>query len=384
MTTDQPILTLVNPTPGERIRLAEGTFSEWGRSMTLESYLARETDSVGPLNRNGGLLGWLLTTAGSKPDDRPLLTSCDTLRKRALVKGKDGEVKDVFAQGVASVFTPKDQRGKGYAGRMMGLLAHTLAARANEDEEDASGGKTPALFSILFSDVGKEFYAKKGWKAFPSTHFKFPVTATQDYPLPEGVEYITSEDEIAQLSARDETLLRDRLRNQPTDPSRVTVAIIPDNDHMLWHFNRENIGSKALYPSEPTPQVHGARVTIGDGATRAWALWARKLRDADIEKNTLYFLRLVIESPESVSDKELGEAIGKLVTAAKREAKSTKCSKVQMWSPEERVKRVVDAQQGLDAEYVVRETDSISSLAWFGEESVDNVDWVIPEQYAWC
>ncbi|KAH8173417.1 N-acetyltransferase-like protein [Sarocladium implicatum] len=383
-TTDQPILTLTNPTPNERIHLVKGTYSSWGGKLSLESYIARETDLTIPINRNGGITCWLLTTAASEPDSRPLLTSCETLRKRALVKGKDGEVRDAFAQGVASVFTPEEQRGKGYAGRMMGLLAQTLAARANEEDPEAAEGPRPALFSVLFSDVGKEFYSKKGWKAFPSTHFSFPVTATQEYPLPDGIEYITSLDEIAQLTATDETLLRKRLSEQPTDPSRVTVAIIPDNDHMLWHMSRENIASQAVYPSEPTPQVHGAKVAVGDGATRVWALWARKLRGAETEKNTLYFLRLVVEAPEKVSDTELGEALGKIVTAARREAKLTSCAKVQMWSPEARVKKVVEAEKNLDAEFVVRDMESILSLAWFGEESVDDVDWIVPEQYTWC
>ncbi|KAL2208621.1 hypothetical protein CC79DRAFT_580446 [Sarocladium strictum] len=372
-----PTLTLANPTEAERIRLAEGTFPQWGGGLDIKTYLARETDSIGPLNRDGGLQGWLLTEAGAAPDHRPLLTSCDTLRKRALVRESDGSVRDVLAQGVASVFTPEQQRGKGYAGRMMGLLSETLKARANEE------GDQQALFSILFSDVGKEIYAKRGWKALESTHLKFPVDAARDYPVSPDVKYITKAD-ISELTAIDEKLLRQRLASQPQETGRTQVAIIPDENHMLWHFAREDLKAQNLWPSVPLPDIHGAIVTVPSSKSRVWALWSRKLRSEDVSKNSVYFLRLVVESPEKVSDEEFDEALEKIVDSARQYAKENHCGKVQCWTPDKRTRAAVEKRPGLEAEYVVRESDSIVSLNWFGEGSVDDVDWVIPEQYTWC
>jgi hypothetical protein len=285
-------------------------------------------------------------------------------------------VRDVLAQGVASVFTPENQRGKGYAGKMMALLGEALKARANEEE-----GEKQALFSILFSDVGREFYARRGWKAMDSTHFKFPVNANTDYSLPEGVRYITKSD-IAELTAVDEKLLRERFASMPQGTSRTACAIIPDEEHMLWHFNREDLKAKQLYPSTPLADIHGAIITLP--SSRIWALWSRKLRSKDISTNAVYFLRFVVEAPEKVSDEELGDALEKIVAAAKKFARDSECGKVQMWSPDERVMKIVEGKKGFEAEFVVREADSIVSLNWFGEESVDDVDWIIPEQYTWC
>ena len=34
------------------------------------------------------------------------------------------------------------------------------------------------LFSVLWSDIGKEFYAARGWQPFPSSHVALPVKAS--------------------------------------------------------------------------------------------------------------------------------------------------------------------------------------------------------------
>lgn len=218
-----------------------------------------------------------------------------------------------------------------------------------------------------------------------STHFQFPVDAGREYTLPAGVRYITGT-EVPELTALDERLLRERLASAPEqDPSRTAVAILPDKEHMLWHFNREGLKAAQLYPSTPLPDVHGAIVTTPSSSSRIWTLWSRKLRSRDVSANSLYFLRFVIEKPEDVSDEELGDAFEKIVEAARKYAKESACGKVQMWTPGDRVRKVAESRQSLkDTEHVVRETDSIVSLNWFGEGSVDDVDWIIPEQYTWC
>lgn len=50
-----------------------------------------------------------------------------------------------------------------------------------------------------------------------------------------------------------------------------------------------------------------------------------------------------------------------------------------MWSLDERVMKIVEGKKGFEVEFVVREVDSIVSLNWFGEEFVDDVDWIILE-----
>ena len=60
------------------------------------------------------------------------------------------------------------------------------------------------------------------------------------------------------------------------------------------------------------------------------------------------------------------------------------CSRVDMWNPDERTKRLIVQMEDLKAQYVVREEDSITGLRWFGDGSVQDVEWVANERYEWC
>jgi predicted GNAT family acetyltransferase len=60
------------------------------------------------------------------PDERPILCSCETFKKRALVgivnEGGKNRVEEKIIYGIVSVFTDLVYRGKGYASRMFSAL----------------------------------------------------------------------------------------------------------------------------------------------------------------------------------------------------------------------------------------------------------------------
>jgi hypothetical protein len=58
--------------------------------------------------------------------------------------------------------------------------------------------------------------------------------------------------------------------------------------------------------------------------------------------------------------------------------------KVEMWNPNERVRKLALGIKELEASYVVREDDSICSLQWLGDEADDEVEWVVSEKFEWC
>ncbi|KAM0340226.1 hypothetical protein ACHAPU_010570 [Fusarium lateritium] len=366
-------LVLTHPTDAERERVWKGTHPHWGAAVTMEDYIARERNNLeAPLARDGGLTTWILTDGSMKSDDRPILSSCETYKKRALVASKEGDVRDGTAFGVASVFTFPECRGKKYASKMMSLLADELRGRQQKNEGDAD-------FSVLWSDVGPKFYNAVGWKPFESTWLEFPVVETEP-TVEESVKSITLDD-IPDLAARDEELLRKRI-SSPSPQARAVV--VPDTTTLQWHIHRGDFMCEHIFSRTPT--VHGALYTPPDAPnSRIWAIWTGNFYGMldKPEKNILRIVRLVIED-EDVSDELLTKGIQAIASSAQKTAKEWSCSKVEVWNPQNRVRKAAEGIQSLGAKFFVRENSNLASLQWFGKASDEDVEWVANERFAWC
>lgn len=369
---------LAAPTQDELLRIWTSTHPSWGAALSLQSYLDREASQIDiPLARDGGLSRWILTTDAAGSPQRPLLSSCETLRKRAVVRDAasggvgGGQVRDVAAHGVGSVFTDAEHRRKGYAGLMMGKLGEALG----------KGSEEP-LFSVLYSDVGKVFYAKQGWVPFESAHLEFPASSTAASASSDTLLKVIRPEDIPALAAADEALVRAAVANAPPSPKSV-VAILPDTDQIRWHAAREALQCERLLSRVPT--THGVLYTA-PSSSRVWAIWKRNhsAPATEPDKNTLFILRFVVEDEKSISDEDLSKAIDAIISAARREASEWACGKVEMWNPSARLRRLAEGNSNLEAEYVIREDDSITSLRWFGQGTTDDVEWIFNEKYAWC
>ena len=391
-----------------------------------------------PVAKTGGIVNWALVIAdAAKPGERVVVASCETVRKRALVSTNqpNGTVTltEATAYGVSSVFCDPKYRGRGYAGRLMTELASVLekhegssslnnleeSPRPHEghcsSEAESRGNNGGAMFSVLWSDIGKKFYSTHGWLPFPSSHISFPPSKAYTSPM-KGVMALQYHD-IAILCAADEDMMRKRLsvpepeeklttRNPNGIPNnkrkQIRVAIIPDFDMMLWHFMREDCMTKHLFSR--TPQVRGVLVTIpahqlsepGGGSgeeskgTRVWAIWTRSYQSPDhrdAHRNTLFILRFVIEDnhgqvDEGPSRRSLVEATSKIINAARKEAAEWHAGEVQMWNPTPFVRGLVEETEH-EHSWKDREDEGIASLKWFGAGDARDVDWVANEKYAW-
>ena len=158
---DSQDIYLVQATPEESTAQTIANSSEWkGALPTVDAYIRREEHLANQgLTKDGGLTIWMLVYQ-PEGHERKVLCGCETIKKKALV-GRNGKVEEVIVHGVGSVFTPPANRGKAYAQRMMSELSQRLKSW------QVNNGKK-ALCSVLFSDIGKQFYAKVGWRPFPS------------------------------------------------------------------------------------------------------------------------------------------------------------------------------------------------------------------------
>ncbi|KAL8415250.1 hypothetical protein RB594_006190 [Gaeumannomyces avenae] len=409
----EPFLVLAHPTDSELKRIWTMTHGPWGPALSLDEYIEREAYLYTiPGSKDGLQSSWILTDGRLPPDARPILSSCDTYRKHAMVSypppapGQAATAAtDVVAHGIGAVFTDPEFRGQGYASRMMREVGEALRSYqasenhngqlvTNGDEKAAQAG---ALFSVLYSDIGKKFYSKLGWLPAESTHVTWmpaPEGAADDAAaaaaLDEAVRPL-GRGELAELCAADERLLRARLAETAGQTGKAAVALTPTHDALTWHLDREDFMCSRVFPDGRTPAVRGAVYTCPTSGLRLWTVWARNYYGGlqKAEGNTLYLLRVVVEEGEEEDADgtpagSLARGFAGVLALARREAALWRVRDVQLWNPAGAVRRLVEAC-GVPCEWVAREEDSIASLMWYGEGGAGRaVEWVANDKFAWC
>ncbi|QIW99143.1 hypothetical protein AMS68_004661 [Peltaster fructicola] len=372
-------------TPQEHQEQLRYNSAEWRGPFDLKTYLRREELFLDQdLTRAGGLVPWMLFYQPDRKGPRKILCGCETIDKKAFV-AKNGEVDEVVCNGVASVFCPAEHRGKGYAGRLIA----DLAARLADERALESDRLQKVKFSVLYSDIGKDFYARRGWHVHPSAHISLkPGETSRNRDLPD-VQLLQAS-EVYELCSAEIALLKSSLSALPS--SKTTVAILPDVRTMKWHHARSDFLAKELLDREIVNR--GAKVVQPDGQ-EVWCVWQHIWSKAEADKdNKLYILHLGIAgegehdfsaASQQGSAKLKGSPTAKsyaaLLAAAQAEAAAWSLNSVEMWNP---TSVSLAAAQLLDADVSVqhRESSSITSLLWLGDGSQD-IDWICNERYGW-
>lgn len=390
-------LCLRHPTPDECIKIWTSTSTAWRDSLTLPVYLAESKYlATIPLARDGGMTSWILVDGTLPPNQRHILSSCENFRKRSLASDAEGNVSEGLIHGIASVFCAPEYRRRGYPARHMAELARQLRSWQSEHG--------PSLGSVLYSDIGGEYYSRFGWAPnADNCHFDFlPIKGDWPEaarPIPEG--------RLAELCDKDEAMVRTAMsRPEPGVTRRVTI--LPDLDHVLWHLRKEEFATEYIFGK--TPQAKG--VIVGAGAGReVWAIWTHRYYDhpehAETPDNVLYILRLVVEGDETanrvrrrrrsgevtkdeeqklVVDEAQAEAVRVIIEAAQAEAAEWRLQHVKLWDPSPLVERIVQ-NSGMVYERVERTEESVACGMWFdqdGELLTDAPAWINNEHYAWC
>jgi GNAT superfamily N-acetyltransferase len=379
-------LVLVQATELERTQCWHLNAHAWRGPLSPTQYLQREVYlERQPLVSDGKITFWLLTLKDfhqtDKSSARPILASCETLLKDAYI-AQDGHLTQVLAHAVGSVFCRPEYRGKGYASRMMSELATRLGKLAWQQPKDASRGH----FSVLYSDIGQQFYAKNGWKPMSSTHITLrPIDqaaydhACQRLDLP-PVEDLRSMDLGAICQTAISQIESELITKSSMDATkRSYVAVRPDYKHMDWHFAREDFFASALYSSYP--EVKG---TI-DRKTGCALIWSRVFQESP-EQSGLAMLKTIIPAHYDTATEntaDLEKSIAALLLRAQLEATASNMrAGVEVWNPEKvilRAAKVLANEE--DVEVVTRKDEHICSLRWEGE---GHVEWLANEKYAWC
>ena len=371
-----PDLCLTHPTSSEFESIYSLSFLEWGDALNLPQYLEESAFlTTVPLAKDGGMSIWFLTDETHPPDHRPILCSCETFRKRGFVVDPRGHLSEGIVHSVASVFCDPKYRGRGYAARLMRELAILLPSWQS--------GLENCIGSILYSDIGKTYYAKLGWHPFPlNNHIELDPVHIAELPQT-GVKAVIRED-LDQLCKDDEAMIRTAMNGSSSKKTRMMV--VPDLDHMLWHHSKEDFACEKLFGKHP--RMKGA--IIGELNDRMWVIWTHRYYGdpySASSNNTLYILRIVIERRDTGPDQrehQIGQ-MRALLWAAQNEAAEWSLSCVKLWDPAYLVQDMVE-RTGIQHRKVEREEESLASLLWFGGGSgrEDMVEWLGNEKYGWC
>jgi hypothetical protein len=312
---------------------------------------------------------WILTPA-EPPGNRLILASCETIEKRCLFKSK-GEVEDGVVHAVAAVFCERGLRRRGYAGRMLRELRDVLGKY----------GEGCGVGSVLWSDIGPNYYSGMGWKAYPSFNLELPALRYSE-PSLGTVKPLLAED-LAGLCEDDEAMLRASMGE--TSGSNIKFAVVPDHRTILWHHMKEEyICNKFFF--EKSTDVKGA--VAGEVGERIWVIWTRAFYgtvDDPEAGNRLYILRLVVESLYSGNEAAQIAKLEAVLQAAQSEAEKWKLPWVEVWNPEPKIRKMIEST-ALRSRFVERETEGIPSLLWFGDGGghLESIQWIANEKFAWC
>ncbi|TAQ87794.1 hypothetical protein B7494_g3895 [Chlorociboria aeruginascens] len=373
---------ITQPTLSECEKISTLTWHSWGDALTLPQYLqeARYLNDI-PLAKDGGLTAWILTTKDSTPNERLIFSSCETYRKRAFVSDGKENVKEETIHAIASVFCNPEYRGRGYASRMLKELGSILKEWQIEEGMKCMG-------SMLYSDLGKNFYAKLGWDPMKhNIHLEF--SPSQD-AKPLGVREILDGD-LEELCRDDEIMVREEMVG--ILDSRTRVMIVPNVDHMRWHHGKEEFASEKLF--RKIPYVKGA--VVGEPGNRTWAIWTHRFYEMPKNaasptcENSLYILRLVVENKSvclSNDETALQSKVSQLkdiLQSARVEAAQWNLPHIKLWSPAPFIEDLIEKGR-IPYRKVDRENDSITSILWYREENSnqDLPELIGDEKYAWC
>ncbi|CCC07751.1 unnamed protein product [Sordaria macrospora k-hell] len=246
----------------------------WARPVSIETYVAREIHlSEQELTKDGNCKYWVLYLKGYP---RQIIASCETTRKEVLIS-ENGVSRGGYGYGIASVYTNPDYRRQGMAAT---LLRHVQEAMDRDSD-----------LSVLYSDIGRQYYSNLGWHVFPSeevTLTYIPPTSTSSnetpalqHTQPESIRYLRIE-ELRNLCDVDKRHLCARFSQIPADGASH-VAFMPSFAQMSWQIARaEFVAGKLL--NGKSPENRGAITSSG----RAWIYW-----DHDWKSKKLKVLKVV-------------------------------------------------------------------------------------------
>ncbi|KAG6371625.1 hypothetical protein JVT61DRAFT_9338 [Boletus reticuloceps] len=278
MTAELAFLTLFRATPAQVYESRKRTWPQWGGLLTEDQFLDRAAQMDAMEHAvNSRMITWVLAPR-DKPQTLDFMCACETYKRPGLVRYPGStEVQEVTCYGVASVFTPPHKRGKGYASYMMRLLHWVTSVKTSEynlPQFPVEWGAPPpvvaeagnGMFSILYSDVGEEFYKSAGpgieqaggWETRSpiSTIWKIPEAEVQQGSTDSQWTWLKHGD-LDAFWARDVQFIRRTMENLAesspgyhSERPNAFVSFLPDEGVGSYHIFRSMFAADSIVSTD--------------------------------------------------------------------------------------------------------------------------------------
>ncbi len=288
------------------------------------------------------------------------------------------QVEEVPCYGIASVFTPAPKRGKGYAGQMMRLL-HWILAPTSSFATDFPGewGSPPvarlqdARFSILYSDVGSEFYHNSGptpnkghgWVATGMENTSWNVDNIQSQGRSEERCRWLQQEDAVRVWEQDAELMKQDARSYADKTHTIVFSLLPNQSVGVFTIQRLMTFTSNLVPNLPSD------------------IWGVQLLDNCEQQDSLAFATWTLESgkPKIMVLTRLRatrSSFAVLLRKLMERAKDTGIETIECWNLPEQLR---DMAMELGGRTFLRD-DHLSSVKWYGPETEDTVRWLFNEK----
>jgi len=380
--SDFASLSLFPATPDQVFASRKHSWAEWAKGLSIEEYLQRDALlEVLEHAADGKLITWILAPRND-PQTLDFKCSCETyLRKGFLVdfsvSGGQPTPSEIHCYGIASVFTPAQNRSKGYAKHMMRLLHWVMAPHSalppfptgmwGAPPPSSQSGK--AKFSALYSDIG-DFYslcgpgdeAGSGWAVRGAVWTLWDVgQADESESESAKLEWEWLDiPEVNNLMQADTEAIKGEMIEWTKSTGRRSFAFLPWEGTGLFQIHRI-----LLSPNVPQTKKWGLRSKAGDGPT--FATWT-----IDTYSSSTHLVITRLRATKT--------AFPHLIRQIKQLAREHGMQKVEVWNLPEELIGVASALGGKTDE----RDEHLSAFMWYGEGLAGDVEWLFNEKYSWC
>ncbi|KAH7883910.1 hypothetical protein F5I97DRAFT_1930127 [Phlebopus sp. FC_14] len=380
---DLASLTLFRGTPAQALESRRRTWPQWGGALTEEQYLERDRQmDVMEHATESKMITWVLAPRDN-PKTLDFMCSCETFKRQGLVRYPGEMPTSATCYGIACVFTPPAKRGKGYASHMMRLLHWVISGRTAEYNLPgfpAEWGAPPpevheagnGLFSVLYSDVGENFYKQAGpglekgggWEARGpiSTTWKISSEGQQSE---EGWSWLKHED-LDALWAKDVELITRGLQNLPlssstyyTESPTALVTYLPDKGVGSFHIFRSMFCSEDVVSMD----IWGVEKSSKTTDQPTYATWSVDVRPLP---PTLIVTRI------SATEAEFPGLLAKIQEAARKSG----IGRMEVWNLPHHLMKAAAEKGGKTFE----RKEHLPAIKWYGKGTTRDIEWSFNEK----